>query len=126
MDSSSALPVVLRVVVLVVVGAVIYNFFFAEAAPNRQVVFVNQELGIAGEVTGFNKARGYKIYLDSTDTPYNFDRFENAQIQPNSGLGHYLEHGDSLTKSPNSSVVVVTRNGRVSEWHFVNPPGPAQ
>jgi hypothetical protein len=104
----------------------IYKLFFANDSPTRNVVFVNEEIGISGKVTGYNKARGFKIYINSSEVPYNFDSFQSREVAPNFSLGYYLEHGDSLTKSPNSSVVVVTRNGQVSEWHFVKPATPAQ
>lgn len=120
--NSSLSSIILRVLALLVAGIGFYKFFFADDSPTRKVVFVNKELGVAGEVTGFNKARGYKIYINSSDTPYNFDDFENEQIIPNSGLGYYLEHGDSIAKSPNSSIVLVKRKGQLSEWHLVEQP----
>lgn len=119
--TSGTLPLVIRVFVIIVVVIGIYKFFFADDSPTRKLVFINRELGIAGEVTGFDKARGYKIYLNSSDTPYNFDNFENAQLLPNTSLGYYLKHGDQLKKEPNTAVIFVKRKGQISEWYLVKP-----
>lgn len=106
---------------LAVLGVFIYVFFFKDDSPTRKVVFINQELGVSGQVTGFNKARGFKIYLNSTDVPYNFDAFVNEQVAPHDGLGYYLEPGDFVTKQPNSTTLTLKRKGQESEWKFTKP-----
>jgi hypothetical protein len=114
-------PIVFRILALLVAAIGFYKFFFADDSPTRKVVFITKELGIAGEVTGYNKARGYKIYLDSSDTPYNFDAFANEQFMPDYGLGYYLEQGDSVNKLPNSTILTLQKNGKTSQWHLVIP-----
>lgn len=99
-----------------------YWLFLAEAPPMRNVVVVNQDLGLASKVTGYNKARGYKIYLNASDVPYNFDRFENQALAQRNGLGYYLEQGDSVYKLPNAKVLRLVRQGQGSSWRLV-PPG---
>jgi hypothetical protein len=98
-----------------------YWLLLAETPQARNVVVINQDLGLASEVTGYNKARGYKIYLNSSDVPYNFDRFENQALAQRSGLGYYLEQGDSVYKLPNANVLRVVRRGAQSTWHL-GPP----
>jgi hypothetical protein len=118
-------PIVFRILALLVAAIGFYKFFFADDSPTRKVVFITKELGIAGEVTGYNKARGYKIYLDSSDTPYNFDAFANEQFMPDYGLGYYLEQGDSVNKLPNSTILTLQKSGKTSQWHLVIPaPAP--
>jgi hypothetical protein len=104
---------------LVVFG--LYKFFFPPDPSTRQVVYINQELGVSGRVTGYNKARGFKIFLDNSTTPYNFDAFANKQFMPDYGLGYYLEQGDSVNKLPNSTVLTLQKNGKTSQWHLVLP-----
>lgn len=120
MNSNSS-TIVYSFAALLIVAVVVYKFFLANDSPTRKVVYINQELGIRGEVTGYNKARGFKIYLNNSEVPYNFDAFQNEQVKPDFGLGYYLEQGDSLVKSPHSTVLLVRRGGQASEWHFVPP-----
>ena len=100
---------------------VCYWLFLAETPQVRNVVVINQDLGLAGIVTGYNKARGYKIYLNSSNVPYNFDRFENQALTQRNGLGYYLEQGDSVYKSCNDKVLRVVRQGQRSTWYLVPP-----
>lgn len=116
--------IIFRLIVLLVAAIGFYKLFFADDSPTRKVVFITEELGIAGRVTGFNKARGFKIYINSSEVPYNFDNFQNQEVSPNFSLGHYLIHGDSISKSPNSTVVLVRRGEQISEWHLVRPVEP--
>lgn len=113
-------------VALLVVGGVLYKLFVVDDSPRKNVVVVTRELGLAGRVTGYNKARGYKIYLDSSDVAYNFDAFQNAAVAPGEGLGYYLERGDSVAKTPNSGSIGVTRQGQLSEWRLPPAPAPAR
>jgi hypothetical protein len=94
-------------------------FVGGETSQARRVVVIDQNLGLAGKVTGYNKARGNKIFLNSSDVPYNFDSFENEALAQLNGLGYYLEQGDSVYKSPNAPVVRVVRAGQRSTWHLV-------
>lgn len=126
MTLSPTLATLLRLAVVIIAGIGFYKLFFANDSPTRKVVFINQELGIAGKVTGVNKARGYKIYLDGSDTPYNFDDFEHATMRPNNGLGYYLESGDLVEKKPSSTTIKVDRGGQQSEWYFVKPDRQAR
>ncbi|MDQ2771914.1 MAG: hypothetical protein M3Y54_15605 [Bacteroidota bacterium] len=126
MPLSPTLSILLRLVIVLIAGIGFYKLFFANDSPTRNVIFINQELGMTGTVTGVNKARGYKIYLDSSDVPYNFDAFENPAMRPNNGLGYYLERGDLVEKKPSSTTITVDRGGQQSEWHFVKPTLPAR
>lgn len=85
------------------------------------VTVVSTDIGIEGTVTGYNSARGFKIYLNSSDTPYNFDAFVNERLAPHDSLGYYLAPGDSISKQPNSPVLRLTRGGQTSEWRWVVP-----
>jgi hypothetical protein len=104
---------------------VFYQFFLAEDHPKQTVVAVNQDLGLAGKVTGYNKARGNKIYLNSSPVPYTFDDFENQELTRNDGLGYYLEQGDSVYKAPNAKVLRLVRHGQGSTWFLVAPAAAA-
>jgi len=106
---------------MLLVGFLLYKFFFAASPTTHNVVYVNQEIGVSGRVTGYNKARGYKIFLNNTTTPYNFDAFASEQYRPDFGLGYYLEQGDSVSKQPNSKLLILHKNGRTSEWRLVAP-----
>lgn len=86
-----------------------YSFFFTE--PTSHVVVINRELGISGEVIVRSDARGYRIYLDSSQVPYSFDEFANEQLAPHQGLGYYLRPGDSVYKAPQATQLVLKRNG---------------
>ena len=73
---------------MLLVSFLLYKFFFAASPITHNVVYVNQEIGVSGRVTGYNKARGYKIFLNNTTTPYNFDAFASEQYKPDFGLGY--------------------------------------
>lgn len=125
MASSSSTSIVVGFLVFLLVAFGLYKFFFAPDPSTHGVVYINQELGVSGRVTGYNKARGFKIFLDNSTTPYNFDSFANKDFMPDYGLGYYLEQGDSVNKLPNSSVLTLQKNGKTSQWHFVAPtPAP--
>ena len=99
-----------------------YSFFFAE--PKSHVVVINRELGISGEVAVRSDSRGYRIYLDSSRVPYNFDEFTNEQLAPDEGLGYYLRAGDSVYKAPQATRLVLKRNGQASTWRLTPPRPP--
>jgi len=124
MASSSPASLGLGFLVFLVVAFGLYKFFFAPDPSTHGVVYINQKLGVSGRVTGYNKARGFKIFLDNSTTPYNFDAFASEEFTPDYGLGYYLEQGDSVTKLPNSSVLTLQKNGKTSQWHLV-PATPA-
>jgi hypothetical protein len=116
---SKLLAVFVRILSVVIVALGFYKFFFAEDSLAPKVVFISKELGIAGKVTGFNKARGYKIYINSSVAPYSFDDFENTQLMPGKSLGYYLEQGDSVNKRPGADTVLVVRESQLSKWCLV-------
>lgn len=118
--ASSAASVGTGLLVFLLVGFMLYKFFFGSSATHN-VVYVNQAIGVSGRVTGCNKARGYKIFLNNTKTPYNFDAFASEQYKPDFGLGYYLEQGDSVSKEPNSLLLTLHKNGRASQWQLVAP-----
>lgn len=96
-----------------------YRWFFPDRPHNQEgVVVINQETGIEGEVTGYNSARGFKIYINSTPTPYNFDLFVNQELAPNNSLGYYIKSGDFISKKPNSNVLMLKRGAQESSWQF--------
>jgi hypothetical protein len=103
------------------VACVGYWLLRPEVSQTQNVVAINQDLGLVGEVTGYNKARGYKIFLNSSVVPYNFDGFENQALAQHNGLGYYLEQGDSVYKAANTKVLRVVRRGQRSTWHLVLP-----
>lgn len=119
--ASSAASTGLGLLFFLLVGFGAYRLFFGPNPATRNVVYVNQEIGVNGRVTGFNKARGYKIFLNNTTTPYNFDAFASEQYKPDFGLGYYLEQGDSVSKEPNSKQLTLHKNGRTSQWYLVAP-----
>jgi hypothetical protein len=125
MSSSSPSSIGFGFLAFLLVAFGLYKFFFAPDPSTHGVVYINQELGISGRVTGYNKARGFKIFLDNSAIPYNFDAFANEQFTPDYGLGYYLEQGDLVNKLPNSSVLTLQKNGKTSQWHLVAPtPAP--
>lgn len=120
---STIVRVIARVMGLLVLVLVTYKWWFSDYNPQLAgVTVVNADIGIKGTVTGYNRARGYKIYINSSETPYNFDAFVNERLSPDDSLGYYLVPGDSISKQPNSPVLRLTRGGQVSEWRWVAPP----
>jgi hypothetical protein len=107
------------------VACVGYWLLRPEASQTQNVVIINQDLGLVGRVTGYNKARGNKIFLNSSAVPYNFDQFENLALAQHNGLGYYLVQGDSVYKLPNARVLRIVRQGQQSIWHLVSPVMPA-
>jgi len=103
------------------VACVGYWLLRPEVSQALNVVVINQDLGLVGEVTGYNKARGYKLFLNSSGVPYNFDAFENQTLAQHNGLGYYLERGDSVYKPVNAKALRVVRRGQRSTWHLALP-----
>ena len=99
--------------ILVAFAFVINLWFFQK---DIQRTDIGYSTFISGRVTGINRARGYKIYLDDTKTPYNFDNFSNDIISKNNGLGYYVDFKDSIYKQQNSDTLCLIRNGNVSYW----------
>jgi len=122
MASSSSTSLGFGFIAFLLIAFGLYKFFFAPDSATHQVVYITQELGVNGRVTGYNKARGFKIFLNNSATPYNFDAFANERFMPDYGLGYYLEQGDSVNKSPNSPVLTLEKNGQTSQWHLMPTP----
>jgi len=109
----------LKVTLPVILGLgfciLIYQFFFMDL---KKPIIVNKSIGIKGKVTGINRARGYKIFIDDSKAFYNFDQFSNSDIGGNHGLGYYVQLGDSINKRPGSDTLKLSRSGEISFWYY--------
>jgi len=90
-----------------------YQFIFKSS---KQSITLNYQTSLTGRVRGYNRARGYKIYLFGRNDAFNFDNFRDSSVLKDDGLGYYLDYGDSLSKNPNSDTLIVSRNGQVTLW----------
>ena len=107
--------IVFFVILLIAILLVCYKLFIRNP-PNTTIV--NKELLINGTVTGVNKARGYKIYLNNSDTPYNFDHFYNFSVSLDDALGYYISVGDIVKKASNSDTLKLIRNNKTQFWLY--------
>ena len=110
-------PKITRLVLFIFIGVLLsflaYKFVIQKKEP---VINVDFSTEIKGKVRGFNRARGYKIYLLGMQNAFNFDGFRNYQISRNDALGYYLDYGDSLVKVVNSDTLELFRDGNVTIW----------
>jgi hypothetical protein len=109
----------LKIILPVIIGLgfciIIYRFVLIDS---KKPIIINKIIGIKGKVTGINKARGFKIFINDSENPYNFDKFSNTEIGGNDRLGYYLDFGDSIDKGSNSDTLKLNRNGKVSFWYY--------
>lgn len=104
---------------LLVFTGFIYVFQFMK---DIKRIEVDRTTGISGKITGVNRARGYKIYLNGSNQPYSFDDFFNRAIAGNDGLGYFIELKDSVEKKPNSDTLCLTRGRVKTYWLFEKNP----
>lgn len=99
--------------ILVFFAAWIYIMFFQTETRRTEIGYASF---VSGRVTGINRARGYKIYLNDSKIAYNFDNFSNDKISKDNWLGYYLEFKDSIYKKQNSDSLCLIRNGNLTYW----------
>jgi len=109
----------LKIIIPVIIGLgffiIIYRFVLIDS---KKPIIVNKIIGIKGKVTGINRARSYKIFINDSEIPYNFDKFSNTEIGGNDRLSYYLDFGDGIDKGSNSDTLKLNRNGKVSFWYY--------
>ncbi|RZK32272.1 MAG: hypothetical protein EOO61_17080 [Hymenobacter sp.] len=89
-------------------------------------VVVNGKTEIQGKISNHSANRGkYRLSLACRRETFDFDNFQNQALWIDGRLGSYLVDGDSVSKSANSPVLMLSRNGQLSQWTLVVPdPNP--
>lgn len=89
-------------------------------------VVVNGKTEIQGKISNHSANRGkYRFSLAGRRETFDFDNFQNQALWVDGRLGSYLADGDSVSKLANSPILMLSRNGQLSQWTLVVPdPNP--
>lgn len=89
-------------------------------------VVVDGKTEVQGTISSHSANRGkYRFSLEGRRETFDFDNFQNQVLWVDGRLGSYLADGDSVSKSATSPVLVLSRNGQLSQWTLVAPdPNP--